>query len=157
MRYSLMQWIIVIIGCAALALVQSTGIVRVFGIQPNLLFAGLVVAALFVPTFIHYLPVVAIGILALRFSLLFGKEFIILGILALLAFFVIQRLPGKAWVNVILLIAMGTMILYFLTDSSFITEHPATVFLEVAYNSMVGIVLFFAARRFFVSFLHART
>ncbi len=151
MKHPTIQWIIILVACIALALIQSTDFVNVFGVKPDLLLVGLIVAIAFVPTFIHYCALVILGVLSLRFSLTFGKEFPIVGVIALVAFFISERLPGKAWINMILLIVIGTVAWYFLVDSSFIPEHPGIVFQEIAYNSIVGMALFWIAKRYFAA------
>ncbi len=131
-----------IILVALAGFLQNTNLLNIGGVKPNIALAVLVTLAFFISTASVFLVLVVLALIALWFEPVVTLELIIFALLALGAFFLSQRLPGKSFVNNLILIGLLTLVFYLIADYRFIVGDPLTVLGEMVYNIILGGVLF---------------
>ena len=123
-------------------LLQNTNILNVYGIKPNITLAVLIAASFFLADFLVYLAAVLFVIVILIFQGSFQAEQLILGLLAIAAFFAEKQLHWRPILGNLVLIGAGTVIFYLLSSPAFLIGNPALVLGELAYNLFLGIIFF---------------
>lgn len=133
---------------AAGALIQNTDFLTVASIKPNLSLSFLISFSFFFPIN-AYLFLVAIGLVFLTFQPGFELLFVAFAVSVIGVFILRNKLPGKAFLNVMVLTALATAFLYLLGDAKFLYTAPITVIKEMVYNVLVSVFMYFLAFRLF--------
>lgn len=131
------------------ALIQSTNWLDFLKIKPNLVLAILLALSFFVENFWKYLTLSFLGIAVLKFMPAIDKESLYLVILFLLVFFLNKYFIPKKTFNVLFLISFATLAFYLFSDINFILLNPPLLILELIYNNLVGLGVYFTANTFY--------
>lgn len=123
-------------------LLQSTDILNIYGIKPNIVLAVLIAASFFLTNFLIYFSLILLAIITLLFQGGLQSEQLILGILASAAFLAEKKLHWWPILNNLVLIGMGTVIFYLLSSPAFLIGNPLLVLGELTYNLVLGSLFF---------------
>jgi hypothetical protein len=147
-RSSTGHFILSIILVAIAAFLQQTEVVRLFGVKPNLALAVTAALVFFLRYPLHYIVVVLVGGLLLKFEP--GAQGILVAFLGVsLTMFLLRRLlPSTEIVNISLFSVAGVGSIYLLADSTFFFKNLATVSIEAALTALVAILVHIALMRF---------
>jgi hypothetical protein len=128
---------------------QRAPVASVAGVKPNLAFVLLAALAAVVPGFLPYLFLVLVADITLRFGPVIERVDIAFIAVCIAAYWLIERLPGKLFLNYVAVVAFGTVAFYAIGDVRFFIGFTATVFGEVVYNVIVGCFAYLGVRAVF--------
>ena len=143
----LKQLVIALIFTAAAGFFQNTNLVNVGDVKPNLTLVVLIALSFFMTNFFYYLFLVLVAGIFLKFEAAFELNNLIFTFIIFAVYWLERKLPGRPFLNNIMLIAVSTLIFYALADFAFLNSYPLTVFKEVVYNIILGILVFLISRR----------
>lgn len=123
-------------------LIQSSGIAAVAGVRPNILLAILITLAFFFRQWASFVSFIAIAAIFSKENAGFSAPYLALTLIAGALFFLKERFPGTRFFNVAVGIATGTLLTYLAIDFTFLSNDPFTVFIEVIYNVLVGMLVY---------------
>lgn len=135
-------WLAISIIIAVAAALQLSSGFEFFGVRPNLVLVVALVATFFIEGFLPYAALVLIGTIFLRFEPGFNADLLILGLICLLAFWIRRNFVLPSFITSLGFICAGSLGFYLLTAPSFLISQPGEFFIELAYNILVGMVLF---------------
>ena len=130
------------------SVLQNTGVLMVRGVKPNLPLVLLVALAFFTSELGHFVLAILLTLLPLELLLDPATIIIAVIIIALGAFLIHNRLPGKPLVNLVLMIGIGTFLFYLIVDPAFLGSDLKTVLVETVYNALGGLLAFALWARF---------
>ncbi len=131
------------------ALIQSANWLNFLKIKPNLILTVLIALSFFVENFWKYLIFSFLGIAVLKFMPAIDKESLYLMFLFLLIFFLNKYFIPKKTFNFLFLISFATLAFYLLSDINFIFLNPSLLILELIYNNLAGLGVYFATNTFY--------
>lgn len=140
--------IVAVILILVAGVLQNTSLLELGGVRPNVALAVLITLTIFINETLSYLVLVLLAGILLRFESGFELVNLVFAGVALLVFFLHRRLPGRAFLSNLILIALGTLIFHSLADWRFVLLEPLTVFGEMVYNIILGAGLFLLSQRF---------
>jgi len=130
------------------AFIQTTELIPIFGIKPNLVFVSLITLIPVTPHFFGYALLTCFGAALLRFSPGVEREIIVLVLLALTLFLLKKVLPGNHFLNMFFLVSIGTALFYLIADVGFLLHNPLIILFEIAYNAVIGILFYIVVEKF---------
>lgn len=134
-----------VVGLAALF--QVSPVFELDGLRPNLVLAALVAFSFFLRESVAYLTAVFLALIVLRFRPEAELTALAMTLVAIAAFFAHNLIPGKPFINNIIIVALGTPLFYLIAESSFLLSGTITVLQEMVYNVFMGAVFFLIAHR----------
>ena len=146
---SLRELILAVFLVAALGMLQNTNFLNIAGVKPNLSLVLLIALSFFIRNFFVYLILVLVAGIFLRFEAAFEPANLVFTLLVVAVYLLERKLPGRQFLNSLLLTALGTFIFYAVIDFSFFASYLFTIFEEMLYNIILGVLLFFISKRFF--------
>ncbi|PIR89205.1 MAG: hypothetical protein COU07_01945, partial [Candidatus Harrisonbacteria bacterium CG10_big_fil_rev_8_21_14_0_10_40_38] len=123
-------------------LIQNTDILSIGQLKPNLILVVLFALAFFIPSAPFYALLAVLADAIVRFHPFFVRMDFVFLFLVLASYWVSGRLPSKPMFNYVIIITIGTLLLYALASPSFIIKAPVTVFFELIYNNIIGFIIF---------------
>lgn len=154
---SLYKYIFLVLLVILVGTLQSTNVLNLYGIKPNLLLIVLISASFFISDTLIYLSLVFLGMIMLSFKGGFELEQLVLGILSIASFFAGRRLHWQPFLMNLSFIGIGTIIFYFLISPAFILNNLFLVSGEVIYNLAFGVIFFKIFERWLTTSLMSRT
>jgi hypothetical protein len=139
---NLYKYIFLVLLVILVGILQSTTVLNLYGIKPNLLLIVLIAASFFVSDTLIYLSLVFLGMIMLSFKGGFELEQLVLGILSIASFFAGQRLHWQPFLMNLFFIGIGTIIFYFMISPAFIFNNSLLVSGEVIYNLALSAIFF---------------
>lgn len=139
---------IALIFTAVAGFLQNTNLVNLGDIKPNLTLVVLIALSFFMTNFFYYLILVLVAGIFLKFEAVFELNNLAFTLILFAVYWLERKLPGRPFLNNVLLIAVSTLVFYALVDFTFLNSYPLTVFKEMVYNIILGILVFFISRRF---------
>ncbi|MDP3901856.1 MAG: hypothetical protein Q8Q37_02695, partial [bacterium] len=122
-------------------LTQSTNILVIWGIKPNLLLVVLMTLIALDRRLAEYLTWLLLGVIMLRFEPALSWFQAAIIIIALTAFVLHKFLPWSRHINIASLVIIGTVLFYLLIGPNFIYRHWSLVLGEIIYNLIIASVL----------------
>ena len=114
----------------------------IFGVKPNWVLAVFLALA-FVADFWFYLLMELAALIILRFQPAFSWELGVLALVIFLVFMAARHLPWKESVNFLVLSCAAPTLFYLLVNPTFLYSHPSVFLLELFYNLLLGLTIFF--------------
>ena len=136
-----------LVAVALAGILQTSGVLRPWGIVPNFMLVTLAVAAFFIESFVPFLFLLIWSSIFLRFESGLSLTLVVFLLVGLLLFWVRGRilLPGIS--TTLLLIAGATLLLYLIFDPRLMYQFPEIVFWELLFNVILGVGLFWSVHR----------
>lgn len=132
------------------ATLQSSELITVFGIKPNLVLVLLAVFSFFVPQFFAYALLVIFSSMMLHFAPGVSWESAALALVALLFFYVRDRFLSAGLLVSIMFAVFGTVLFYLLISPSLLYHEGAVIAKELICNALLGAILFSLTSAFYV-------
>ncbi len=143
------RFAVALIAVGFAALLQTSVVFDFGGVKPNFTLAALIALSFFMKERIFYFSAIFFALLILRFKPEFELTALAMVLISGASFFARNLIPGKPFINNLILIALGTPVFYLIADPNFVLRDTFTVFEEMFYNVFLGAVFFFAAKRIF--------
>ena len=127
---------------------QGNSLFSIAGVKINVVLAALIAFSFFVERIPKFAFLVLIAGIFIRFRPGIERELLVLMVVAFLAYIAQEKLPGKPFINCILLQVIGTLVFLVIIDVHFISFAPSVVIQETVYNTAIGVLLFLGAEQF---------
>ncbi|MDP2696015.1 MAG: hypothetical protein Q8O87_02045 [bacterium] len=135
------RYLAVVLLIVLAALTQSTNILVIWGIKPNLLLVVLMTLIALDRRLVEYLTWLLLGVIMLRFEPALSWFQAAMIIAALTVFVLHKFLPWSRHINLASLVIIGTVLFYLLIGPNFIYRHWSLVLGEIIYNLIIASVL----------------
>ncbi len=132
-------------------LLQNTELPSFYGVKINLVLVLLLTLSFFISDPRYYLVLALEGALLLKVSPGLDAQTIALLLLALSAFYLKKYLAWQPALSNVFLIAAATILFYIPVDFNFVIYNTPVLILEAIYNTLGGLVLYFALEKIYAS------
>jgi len=139
---SLVKFIVIFLLIVVLGVLQNTNLLMFAGIKPNLLLAIIIGLAFFIEDAWLYGFFAILSAVFLSVGGFFTPEILVFILLAVIAFWAAARWHTQPFLNYLILIGALTFIFYLLTSPFYIISNPVGLFIELAYNAVLGALLY---------------
>lgn len=136
------KFALVFLALVLLGLLQSTALLAIGGVKPNILLMFLIALAFFVEDLWQYIFFILVAGALLKTQGFFTPELLVFTVLALLAAWVAATWHAQPVINNIILAAAATLLFYLGTSPSYFVLHPGQLGIELVYNVVVSALLF---------------
>ncbi len=134
--------VIILFLIVVLGILQSTNLLLIGGVKPNLLLVVLIVLAFFVEDAWLYAFFIAVAAILLKVRGFFSPEILVFILLGMTSAWVAARWHTQPIVNNVFLVSVFTVLFYALTTPSYLISNLGQLGIELIYNLVIAIVLF---------------
>jgi len=148
-NFTYLQLIVSLALVSFAGILQNTDILNIAGVKPNVALGVLISLSFIISEVLHFLVLLVVAAGILGFQPGSSAATLVFGALVLFVFFAHDRLPGRAFINNILLIGFTTIFFYIIVDFPFLRSNFLSVAYEVIYNVILGTVFLFSFKKIF--------
>ena len=136
------RFFLVLASIVLLGLLQSTSLLAVGGVKPNVLLMFLIALAFFVSDIWQYSFFILVAGVLLKTQGSFAPELLVFTVLALLAAWVAGTWHTLPVLNNIVLAGVATILFHLAVGLSYLVSHPGQLGIELVYNLVISALLF---------------